>query len=106
MIIAFLLLFFVCGIFIFPFVFSYDEDKPLIKRLITSILATTIFVGIFGGCLYLERARYDNDWNNGYCPTCGIHWSFKSGSHYRTTTKYFYECENCHNVIETSRAMR
>lgn len=104
--IPFFIFFFVCGVFVFPFVFLHDEDKSLIKRLITAILTTTIFASIFGGCFFVEDVRDTNNWNNGYCPNCGIHWSFKGGTRYRTTTEYYYECENCHTVIETSHIMR
>lgn len=103
--IPFCIFFFACGVFVFPF-FLQDGNKPLIKRLVTAILATTIFAGIFGGGFYIEEVRDNNNWNNGYCPNCGIHWTFSGGSRYRSSVKYYYTCENCYTVIETSHIMR
>lgn len=104
--VAFLIFFFGCGVFIFPFVFTHDKNKPLAKRFITAILATAFFAGIFGGCLFIDTTRDDNNWNDGYCPDCGTHWVFKGGTRYKFSTEYYYECENCHTVIETSHIMR
>ena len=104
--IAFIIWFCIGGIFFFPFVFMYDEDKPLIKRLISAIFITALFASIFGGCNYIEATRDNDNWNDGYCFNCGTHWTFKGGTRYKFTTEYYYECENCHTVIETSHIMR
>lgn len=87
----------------FLFALAYCKSwKGIVLAVLVSIIISTL-VGYAG---LVEDNRNEKNWNNGYCPTCGIHWTFSGGSHYRSNIEYYYTCENCHTVIETSHIMK
>lgn len=60
------------------------------------VFATIIFI-----CLITTVKADKEAWNDGVCPTCGQAWEFKFATQgYGNNHTYYYECDNCHLVIE------
>lgn len=56
--------------------------------------------------VFCDYSYNENRWNNGYCP-CGGEWRFKaveSASVSASSSKYWYECDNCRTLMYQSRA--
>ena len=80
------------------------------RRRTKSVVAITAFgvlVFILIVLMVLSNYSYnENRWNNGYCP-CGGEWHFKaveSASVSTSSSKYWYECDNCHALMSQNRA--
>ena len=76
--------------------------KGIIKFLVSiSIIFATSF--LIGFLLYCGAKANQDEWNGGLCPNCQTAWRFSGGSHYRNTTYYYYVCDNCGKIIETTQ---
>ena len=69
-------------------------------RIITAIIIS-LAVG-FGSVFFMnEHRKYEEKrWNNGFCTTCNAEWHFQSASKHKSSTTYYYTCENGH-ILET-----
>lgn len=77
---------------------SMRTKSKLLKSLVGIIVSLTF--GFFvGGMLYLEEERDTDLWNNGYCE-CGNEWEFKNADKHKMTTRYYYYCDECGEIIE------
>ena len=75
------------------------------KRVVVSIiLAVAIGFGI-GGLLTLEHMADVDSWNNGHCKECNGEWHLVDVEKGRNngSTRYYWECEECYNLINTTR---
>jgi hypothetical protein len=77
------------------------------KNLVTIILALAIGFGI-SGLLCLEEQANAKVWNNGHCEECGGEWHLAGTTKSRNngSTRYYWECEECNNLIDTTRNFR
>ena len=71
-----------------------------IPRVIVSIILA-LAIG-FGFVFLMGKYReyQEKRWNNGICSTCGAEWHFQCASKHKSTTTYYYTCENGH-IFET-----
>lgn len=61
-----------------------------------AFLFSSLLVGLFAVDSYIQETR----WNDGLC-SCGNQWELISVQHVKNSgNHYFYQCVNCHNVIE------
>lgn len=74
------------------------------KNIVAIIIALAIGFGI-SGLLTLEEKGNVMVWNNGHCTECNGEWHLVDVVKSRTNggTRYYWECENCYNVIDTTR---
>ena len=74
---------------------------------VVAITASGVLVFILIILMVLSDYSYnENKWNNGYCP-CGGEWYFRaveSASVSTSSSKYWYECDNCRALMHQSRA--
>ena len=63
-----------------------------------------ILVGFVVAGLFTMEAKSDEvAWNNGYCE-CGGKWDFTNAEHLKNGGDlYYYECEECGDLIRTHR---
>lgn len=106
-IITALIMFIPCTLFGMMVTGNMSDKAPKWKRVTAFLLATTIASCVISGAFCLEESMNEDAWNNGYC-YCGGKYEFKNADKgYRsTTTSYYYSCEECDHVIETTRQMR
>jgi formate dehydrogenase maturation protein FdhE len=73
------------------------------KNLVTIVLALAIGFGI-SGLMTLEHQANVETWNDGYCEECGGEWHLVDVVKSRTNggTRYYWECEDCYNLIDTT----
>ena len=71
-----------------------------IPRIITAIIISLV-VG-FGFVFLMNKYREHEEkrWNNGVCPICNTEYHFQSAAKGRSSTTYYYVCENGH-IFET-----
>lgn len=76
--------------------------KGIIKFLISIgiIFATSFLIGFL---IYCEAKANHDGWNGGLCPNCQTEWRFSGASHDRNITYYYYVCDNCGKIIETTQ---
>lgn len=72
----------------------------IFKNILTLIIALVIGFGITG-VMFAERDYEAKKWNNGICPHCNTEWHFQSATREKSSTTYFYTCENGH-ILETN----
>jgi hypothetical protein len=86
------------GTFIALIVTSGMDDGIL--KAITAIVISLV-IG-FGSVFLMGKYRehQEEKWNNGICTTCGAEWYFQCASKRKSTTTYYYTCENGH-IFET-----
>lgn len=72
----------------------------IFKNILTLIIALVIGFGITG-MAFIERDYEEKKWNNGICTHCNTEWHFQSAARGRSSTTYFYTCENGH-ILETN----
>ena len=77
------------------------------RNVVTIIIALAIGFGI-GGLLTLEEQANVKTWNNGHCEECGGEWHLAgvTKSRNNSSTRYYWECEECNNLIDTTRNFR
>ena len=71
----------------------------IFKNILMLIIALVIGFGITG-IVYAERNYEEKKWNNGICTHCNTEWHFQSATRGKSSTTYFYTCENGH-ILET-----
>ena len=74
------------------------------RNILTIIIAFAIGFGI-GSLFYLEEQANVKTWNNGYCEECGGEWHLVDVVKGRNNggTRYYWECKECYNLIDTTR---
>lgn len=82
-----------------------NGTKTKMKHIIKFALATVVITAFCAGEFTLNEFEEQKIWNNGIC-TCGGEYKFINGSRYRNTTTYYYECDNCGDVLELQRHMK
>jgi hypothetical protein len=88
---------------VFLALMSTSEMKSGWKRnIVTIIIAFAIGFGI-SGLLTAEHKADVKTWNNGYCAECGGEWHLTDvvKGHNNGSTRYYWECVDCYNVIDT-----
>lgn len=77
------------------------------RNVATIIVALVIGFGI-SGLLCLEEQANVKAWNNGHCEECGGEWHLAGTTKSRNngSTRYYWECEECNNLIDTTRNFR
>lgn len=79
-----------------------NDDLAKSKQIIMTILAVLVMTTIVSGAFCWSYNADLCAWNDGKCPTCNSEWSFESAARGRNSTIYYYECEECHEVIKQS----
>lgn len=78
--------------------------KGLCRFFWTVIIA--IMIGtIFAGGFTLGAVEEERIWNDGYC-NCGGEWEFRNAARSRNVTRYYWECNSCKSIIETTYNFR
>lgn len=76
-------------------------------KYVAVMTASGVLVFVLIVLMVLSDYSYnENKWNNGYCP-CGGEWHFRtveSASVSTSSSKYWYECDNCRTLMYQSRA--
>lgn len=91
--------------FVFPgaifgvMVYSGMEYRSFIKRFISGWLTAVITGVAIGGIFALAYKADVKTFNNGYCPTCEEPQRFAGASQDKSTTYYFWTCDNCGKTI-------
>jgi hypothetical protein len=77
-----------------------NDEEPKAKQITKTVLAVLVMTTIVSGtfCLGYNADLYV--WNDGKCPTCNSEWNFESVARGKNSTVYYYECEQCHEVIK------
>ena len=85
----------------------FEMREGWLRKLVTVILALAIGFGI-SGLLCLEEQANVKAWNNGHCEECGgeLHLAGTTKSRNNGSTRYYWECEECNNLIDTTRNFR
>ena len=66
-----------------------------------------LLFGLFMTCImWGETAHEEKMWNNGICSVCEGEYNFSGASKYRTTTEYYYSCEDCGHTIEVNHLQK
>ena len=85
----------------------FDRIRNRRTKSVVAITASGVLVFILIILMVLSDYSYnENKWNNGYCP-CGGEWHFRaveSASVSTSSSKYWYECDNCRALMYHSRA--
>lgn len=80
-----------------------ERGKPWRRVVIAILMALAIGLGV-SRMLYWDVEIQEDIWNNGICARCGGEMEFKNASHTRTNNTYYYfQCEDCGNIIELNR---
>lgn len=97
---AFVVFFFIPGSIFGALVYASMEYKSFTKRFIYCWL-TAILTGAIIGGIFTASYNYDvKQFNNGYCPTCEEPWRFAGATRDKSTTTYYWTCDNCGAIIE------
>ena len=82
------------------------KDISFKLKIAIFVIAPIVF-GVVGGGLYSFSFNHDiQEWNNGYCE-CGGEFKLKDIESYnKNRIVYFYECEDCENVIQVNNNMK
>lgn len=75
-------------------------DNNFGRGVLSGIFFGVVFATIVFICLITTVKADKKAWNDGVCPTCGQTWEFKCVAGYKNYRTYYYECDNCHSVIE------
>ena len=98
--IGFIIFFFIPGVFFGAMAYSFMEYQSIAKRFIVGWLVAVITGAVFSGVFTTVRNHDVRAFNNGYCPTCEEPWRFAGASHDKSTTYYYWTCDNCGTTIE------
>lgn len=74
------------------------------QRLLIALVFTSLGLLMAFG-INLEHSSDIKNYNDGVC-SCGGHYEFVNASRWRSSTTYYYECDICGHVLETSSAMK
>lgn len=98
--VAFIVFFIIPGLFFGALVYGTMEYKSFAKRFICGWL-TAVLTGVIIGGIFTASYKYDvKQFNNGYCPTCEEPWCFTGATRDKSTTTYYWACDNCGTIIE------
>lgn len=97
--VAFIVFFVFPGAIFGAMVYSGMEYQSFIKRFICGWLTAVITGVAIGGIFALVYKADVKTFNNGYCPTCEEPWRFAGASQDKSTTYYFWTCDNCGKTI-------
>lgn len=91
----------IVGVFM-ALMFTSEMKDGWKRNVVTIIIALAIGFGI-GGLLTAEHEADKKAWNNGYCEECGGEWHLADVVKGRNngSTRYYWECVDCYNVIDT-----
>lgn len=91
----------IVGVFM-ALMFTSEMKDGWKRNVVTIILALAIGFGI-GGLLTAEHEADKKAWNNGHCAECGGEWHLADVVKGRNngSTRYYWECVDCYNVIDT-----
>lgn len=92
------------GLFLALLIMSGIKKK--LPRIVGTLLLAAALTALFAGGFTLEDYGDRREWNGGQCPYCGGKYEFVNASRYRNNTTYYYECDNCGDIIETGRSMK
>lgn len=92
------------GIFLALLIASQAKTK--IGYVFSFLISAIIISFLLGGAFYLDEKIDTDNWNNGKCSYCGGSLEFKNASRYKSTTIYYWECEECGYIVETKHNMR
>lgn len=97
--VAFIVFFVFPGAIFGVMVYSDMKYQSFIKRFICGWL-TAVITGVAIGGIFALAYKVDvKTFNNGYCPTCEEPWRFAGASQDKSTTYYFWTCDNCGKTI-------
>lgn len=97
--IAFIVFTILPGAFFGWLVYGDMERKSFAKRFCYSWLTAVITGAIIAGMFTLVYKVDIRQFNNGYCPTCEEPWRFAGASQDKSTTYYYWTCDNCGKTI-------
>lgn len=88
---------------------GYSIGNPDGEHVITGILAIVVVVAIslliIWACFTQREAEIEY-YNDGICTICGGEYEFSGATRYRSSSEYFYTCEDCGHTIQTSSIMK
>lgn len=97
---AFIVFFFIPGAVFGALVYASMEYKSFTKRFVCCWL-TAVITGIIISGIFTASYNYDvKQFNNGYCPTCEEPWRFAGATQDKSTTTYYWTCDDCGAIIE------
>lgn len=71
-------------------------------RIIPLIIIAILIGIILGGMVSCDRSHNEKIWQNGICD-CGNNYELFDIEHHKNSSDhYFYKCENCNDLIETT----
>ena len=73
-----------------------------VGKVLVSIILLVLFGSIIGGMMGLDASAQEEIWNDGKCKVCGESLHFVNASRSKSVTHYFYLCDNCGNIVETT----
>ena len=77
------------------------------KKYVIAILIALVVGFVIASAFALEEKIDVETWNNGHCEECGGSWKLINVDHIKNGgDNYYYECEECLNVICTNRHFR
>lgn len=74
--------------------------KTGFSKVIVSIISALLFGFGLLFCMVKHSEYEAKKWNKGICTECGTEWHFQSATKYRTSTTYYYVCDNGH-ILKT-----
>ena len=89
------------GLFFMPVVMIRNDDKPFWLRFLKALFITLLIGTLIGSALYFDWAGDESEWNDGKCE-CGGNWNLFDITDYRNNTTYYYQCEECEKLFESS----
>ena len=69
------------------------------SKLIAVLIACAIGLGV-ARLMFWDAENQRKIWNDGICVQCGGQMEFTNASRVRADTYYYFQCENCGNIIE------
>lgn len=73
------------------------------KRAVVAIIISLACGFGFTALMFAEQKYDAEQWNNGHCLVCDGEYNLIDVEHHRNGgDTYYYECEDCKNLIETS----
>ena len=85
--------------------FTLGIENRLVSALATIISAAVLSV-IFSGLFVLHLNNEIDKWNDGVCPKCGTEWRLMDIEKRHQDEHYYYICDNCKELIETTTYMK
>lgn len=83
----------------FALILISGMKESFLRVVVLIILALFLGFGLVF-CIVKQNEYEAKKWNKGICPECGTEWHFQSATKYRTSTTYYYVCDNGH-ILKT-----